>query len=118
MKTKLILILTAGIFLFAACGNKTSKNQIVNEGTYYEQNCNITIEIAQDKKFRITEIGYTTRTGVYEITLENGETYVQFGEISGLYHNDTIDIQNYGNAMNEYTHFGSCGEKYISFIKT
>jgi len=31
--------------------------------------------------------------------------------------NDTLNIQNYGNAMNSYTIFGECGKKFIILAK-
>lgn len=37
--------------------------------------------------------------------------------LSGLYEEQSIVIQNYGNAMNEYTLFESCPEKYLILKK-
>lgn len=48
----------------------------------------------------------------------DGAIYLTFGKIEGLYENDKIQVQNYGNSMNEYIHFTQCQEKYLSFIKS
>jgi len=37
--------------------------------------------------------------------------------IDFLYKNDTLTLQNYGNAMNYYTKLGECGAKYIQLVK-
>lgn len=52
---------------------------------------------------------------------ENGEskygnTSLPIG-IEGLLNSDGISIQNYGNAMNNYTKFSDCGDKYIILKK-
>jgi hypothetical protein len=39
-------------------------------------------------------------------------------EVSGLFNNDTIVIQNYGNAMNQYIVFSECGTKYIELVRS
>ncbi|WP_205727714.1 hypothetical protein [Flavobacterium anhuiense] len=49
---------------------------------------------------------------------EDDTLYLNCGKIGGIYDTDTIQIQNYGNAMNEYVHFTQCGEKYLTFIKS
>ncbi|MDQ6531050.1 hypothetical protein [Flavobacterium sp. LHD-85] len=44
--------------------------------------------------------------------------YLSFGKIGGMYDTDKIQIQNYGNSMNEFVHFVQCDEKYLTFIKS
>lgn len=44
--------------------------------------------------------------------------YLSFGKIGGMYDTDKIQIQNYGNAMNEFVHFTQCDEKYLTFVKS
>ncbi len=48
---------------------------------------------------------------------EDGVTNLMFGKIEGILKDKVIQIQNYGNSMNEYNHFTQCSEKYLSFIK-
>ncbi|MEC3875480.1 hypothetical protein [Chryseobacterium salviniae] len=53
-----------------------------------------------------------------EINEKTGEiTNLEMGEIEGLYQDDKIIIQNYGNSMNEFDHFTQCGDKYLEFTK-
>lgn len=51
------------------------------------------------------------------ISKEDNSTYLIFGKIEGILKKNVIQIQNYGNSMNEYNHFTQCDEKYLSFIK-
>lgn len=52
-----------------------------------------------------------------KILKENSTTYLDFGNISSMYDNDTIYIQNSGNSINQYLHFKNCDEKYIHLVK-
>ncbi len=42
---------------------------------------------------------------------------ISLGAMGGLLKGDTLVIQNYGNSMNEFDHFGQCADKYLNFIK-
>jgi hypothetical protein len=96
-----------------------NKINVINIGTYREDGlCSIEIEIKENRNFLIIETGKVTTRGIYEISQnEENLLYVAFSSISAIYYNDTIDIQNYGNAMNEYIHFSSCDQKYLTFIR-
>ncbi len=37
--------------------------------------------------------------------------------IDGMFSQDTISIQNYGNSMNYYTKLSDCGAKYVFFVR-
>jgi len=50
-------------------------------------------------------------------TENNGEFSISLGAMGGLLRGDTLVIQNYGNSMNEFDHFGQCSDKYLNFIK-
>ncbi|MEI6141945.1 MAG: hypothetical protein WCP85_21920 [Mariniphaga sp.] len=61
------------------------------------------------------------------VSAEQGEIYVTFdgptggsnkpNTLSGLYANNTLTIQNTGNAQNQYTFFEDCPDKYLEFKK-
>jgi len=61
------------------------------------------------------------------VSSEQGEIYVTFdgptggnnkpNSLSGLYANNTLTIQNTGNAQNQYTFFEDCPDKYLEFKK-
>jgi len=48
---------------------------------------------------------------------KDDKLYIDFGDLSTLYEDNTITFQNYGNSMNDYEHFNQCKEKYISLKK-
>jgi hypothetical protein len=61
-------------------------------------------------------------TGKVSVSQEGSETYFTFvglkGEqpsedISAVWQDSVLLIQNYGNSMNEYTRFGGCDAKYL-----
>jgi len=65
--------------------------------------------------------GLTTE-GKVEVSREADGTYVTFvglkgqepaEDISAAWEDGTLRIQNYGNSMNENTHFGNCDAKYL-----
>lgn len=59
----------------------------------------------------------------YEGDITNEEDSIRTKEleipigIDASFIEDTITIQNYGNAMNYYTKLGECGAKYIQLVK-
>lgn len=55
--------------------------------------------------------------GHFTINRMDDKTYLKMNEIEGMYQDDAIIIQNYGNAMNKYSYFDSCDAKYLYFKK-
>lgn len=96
-------------------------------GKYINQvGCNIEILIKKNDEYIITIDNKHFAQGKYRIGEKEGYvTYIYFKEIPALYSKDTIDgviedkidIQNYGNAMNQFIYFNSCEEKYLHFIR-
>jgi len=91
-----------------------------------DNTCDITINI-QDKDgaytYLIKSFGKEF-SGKVIVEQEDSETYLVFDgiiegnkpkSISGLYTNDTLTIQNYGNSMNEYNYFKKCDLKFLEF---
>jgi len=108
-----ILILSV-LFLILSCKNSTKlKDKIFKP---YGSSCDIYIYIYGDSLFSIKEQGNIKLKGKLKKTFEDDLTYYYFGSFGGMYYNDTLDIQNYGNAMNQFIHFESCDEKYIHFV--
>lgn len=100
--------------------NRTELNfKPVSFGTYRtaHEDCDILIRLNEDASYQMILQGTDSLRGIYDIVSSGDEIYIDFDEISGLYFNDTILIQNYGNAMNEYIHFDFCDEKYIYMIR-
>ena len=93
-------------------------------GFYKNKPCNISIEITKNTNkakyfYKIVDNNQTKSQGYISSIKSNGEGgfYIKFKKIDGKYENDSIVIQNYGNSMNEYTHFEDCDSKYLKFDK-
>lgn len=106
--------------LFFIC----SKNKAPIEGLYVLKTCESSrfkIKIVRKDnafEYSILDRKKSISKGLVKIEKENNKTYLTFGKISALYDDeDNIQIQNYGNSMNEYNHFIQCEEKYLSFQK-
>ena len=87
---------------------KSYENNV--EGLYVLKTC-------ENSRFKIK---IEKNSGGYSFLIydkNKGSTYLSFGKIEGQYENDKIQIQNYGNSINEYIHFTQCEEKYLSFVK-
>ena len=68
--------------------------------------------------FSILDGKKTISKGKVKKEIIDSVTYLTFGKIEGVYVKNKIQIQNYGNSMNEYEHFTQCEEKYLVFIKS
>lgn len=94
----------AGIYVLTSCENSRFKIKIEKKVGEYS--------------FLIFDRNKIISKGKVGKHNEDDTLYLNFGKIDGIYDTDTIQIQNYGNAMNEYVHFTQCGEKYLAFIKS
>ncbi|SCY77785.1 hypothetical protein SAMN02927916_3332 [Flavobacterium anhuiense] len=94
----------AGIYVLTSCENSRFKIKIEKKAGEYS--------------FLIFDRNKIISKGKVGKHNEDDTLYLNFGKIDGIYDTDTIQIQNYGNAMNEYVHFTQCGEKYLTFIKS
>lgn len=94
--------------------------------------CNLHIQL--DEKRRIYNFtGELTASGKFLIQKEGNERFIVFkglkmsyvdsrfsdqtSDVSGSLLQDTIIIQNYGNAMNDFMSIGICDEKYLYFVR-
>jgi len=89
----------------------------------------ITIKLALDAGVYtyIVSVDSKDYTGTVTIDKQDTDTYAVFdgiiegnpaGAISGQLVDNSIIIQNYGNADNEYLYFKSCDSKYLHFVKS
>ena len=89
-------------------------NGPVNWGRYNYDNEHIVIEIGKENNYKIFEHGKLLDSGEYDIVSYNNVLYIQMkNNIEAIYYNDTLVIQNSGNAMNQYQHFKSVDAKYM-----
>ena len=112
------------LFCFLSCGQSDKyAGQYISEDA-----CDIKISIDIIDKEYTYKISYdsTNNSGKIKIDSLTGDTYLEFknlksvsqdNPISALYENNSLIIQNYGNALNNYTHFKNCDLKYIRLIK-
>lgn len=86
--------------------------------------CDLTIEI-QKNGDKFTYVSGKTK-GNIEVLKDENEVYLKLiaingvspkGDVEAKYENQTLIIQNEGNAMNEYTNFKQCDAKYLELKK-
>ncbi|WP_326984689.1 hypothetical protein VUJ46_09220 [Chryseobacterium sp. MYb264] len=96
------------------------------EGKYNAKTCEngrFSIELTdKDGKkvgYKIYDSKKVIASGRAEISKseKKNEFDISLGAMGGLLKGDTLVIQNYGNSMNEFDHFGQCADKYLNFIK-
>lgn len=88
-------------------------------GNYFpaEPKCRVSLKINQKNEYTFRADLKLKLKGKVKVSKEDQVTYLTFGHIGSMYHQDTISIQNYGNAMNDYIHFEECDAKYIHFVR-
>ncbi|MCD9576259.1 hypothetical protein [Flavobacterium soyae] len=93
-----------GVYVLTSCENSRFKIKIEKKaGAYF---------------FLIFDRDKIISKGKLKEQKNDDVIYLAFGKIGGVYNENKIQIQNYGNSMNEYEHFTQCDEKYLSFIKS
>ncbi|MCL9805298.1 hypothetical protein NAT51_07185 [Flavobacterium amniphilum] len=104
--------------------NTLSQDKQDVQGLYVLKTCeNSRFKIKIEKKsgilsFSILDGKKTISKGKVKKQIIDNVTYLTFGKIEGMYEKNKIQVQNYGNSMNEYEHFTQCEEKYLAFIKS
>jgi hypothetical protein len=102
---------------------KPYNNKDVIEGLYVLKTCeNGRFSIRVVKKdalytFHILDSKKSISRGKVSVEKEGDNTYLSFGKIGGIWKGNSIQVQNYGNSMNEYNHFTQCEDKYLTFEK-
>ncbi|OBW47373.1 hypothetical protein AB671_00496 [Chryseobacterium sp. BGARF1] len=88
-------------------------------GEYYpiESKCKLYLKIDCKNNFVFSTIGNKKIKGTVKVLKEDDVTYLDFDNLSSMFANDTIYIQNSGNSINPYLHFKECDEKFIHLVK-
>ncbi|RKS97394.1 hypothetical protein [Chryseobacterium defluvii] len=100
------------------------KNNTI-EGRFVARNCEngrFSIVISNSggtTTFKVYDGKKVISSGKAEISKESdsNEINITMGNIGGIYADDILTIQNYGNSMNEFEHFTQCEDKYLEFAK-
>ena len=92
-----------GLYILKSCENGRFKIVISKKEKQY-------FYTIFDKKKTITK-------GKAIVTNNKEYISIMLGLIGGIFSDKNIQIQNYGNAMNEFIHFTQCDEKYLTFEK-
>jgi hypothetical protein len=93
-----------GVYVLTSCENSRFKIKIEKKAGAY-------LFLIFDKNKIISK-------GKLKTEKSDDVIYLSFGKMGGMYSTNKIQIQNYGNSMNEYEHFTQCDEKYLSFVKS
>ncbi len=92
-------------------------------GTYVLESCeNSRFKLVINKKIKqyfyiILDKKKVIAKGKAKITNNKEYVSIMLGLIGGIFSGKDIQIQNYGNAMNEFIHFTQCDEKYLTFVR-
>ncbi|WP_051349274.1 hypothetical protein [Chryseobacterium gregarium] len=88
-------------------------------GDYFpaESKCRVSLKINQKNEYTFRADLKLKQKGKVKVSREDQVTYLTFDDIGSMYHQDTISIQNYGNAINDYIYFEQCDAKYIHFVR-
>ena len=119
------------LFTFSSFGQVLKKADQKYVGTYKtedQKSCPIglTITSKSDGYHYAIKIKNKVQEGRLKVSKIKDEVYLNFVgliakkpkyEVEGQYIDNSVVIQNEGNAMNKYTIFGACDEKYIELKK-
>lgn len=104
--------------------SQSKKNSIIGEYISSKESfCNPEV-IISIKSTLTAKYNYTIYKNCKKIS--NGKLQINENEnqkifvmknIAGIFRNDSIIIENYGNSMNNYLNFKNCGTKYLYFVK-
>jgi hypothetical protein len=102
----------------------TQKNINKIEGRFVAENCEngrfsiVIAEVSHKLTFKIYDKTKIILSGKAEIsTNDDGSTTIGMGNMGGMFADDKITVQNYGNSMNEYENFTQCEDKYLEFTR-
>lgn len=90
--------------------------------------CSLSVTITRNDSgyFYTIDAAGDKSSGELNIENESGDIYLNFTStlrsgdeqpVTGIYSENSIIIQNYGNAMNSYTCFEKCDAKYLKLVK-
>lgn len=121
-----LYVIIVVLFIFSSCGKKENDYSGVYKSgdTYCEMEMVIT-KVNGEYQYEINS-KFRNQTGLLKVNETENDIYFKFDgllgvnpkeEIGGKFINETIIIQNSGNAMNSYLKFSECDIKYIELEK-
>ncbi|MFP3598812.1 hypothetical protein [Chryseobacterium sp. SIMBA_029] len=94
------------------------------EGRFVAENCEngrfsiVIAEVSHKLTFKIYDKAKIILSGKAETSInDDGSTTIGMGKMGGMFADDKITVQNYGNSMNEYENFTQCEDKYLEFTR-
>lgn len=94
------------------------------EGRFVAENCEngrfsiVIAEVNHKMTFKIYDKTKIILSGKAETSVnDDGSTTIGMGNMGGMFADDKITVQNYGNSMNEYENFTQCEDKYLEFTR-
>lgn len=94
------------------------------EGRFVAENCEngrfsiVIAEVNHQLTFKIYDKTKIILSGKAEASInDDGSTTIGMGKMGGMFADDKITVQNYGNSMNEYENFTQCEDKYLEFTR-
>lgn len=116
-KSESNLIVRSLTVLFCFAIITASSQNIAGDYFPAESKCRMSLKINLKNEYNFWSNRKLKLKGKVKVSREAQVTYLTFGHIGSIYHHDTISMQNYGNAMNDYIHFEECDAKYIHFVR-
>ena len=122
------LLVLFAITTFAQAPKKTDQKYVGTYRTEDQKSCPIALTIISksDGYHYAIRIRNKIQEGRLKVSKIKDEVYLNFVglvakkpkyEVEGQYIDNSVVIQNEGNAMNKYTIFGGCDDKYIELKK-
>ncbi|MCD1115993.1 hypothetical protein [Chryseobacterium turcicum] len=113
------------LMLFFSMYEKDNTSIVGNYKSTKESYCNPNMIINIKKNLKTNNYYFTIYKNKKRIdngkltiyTNDNDQRVFGMKKIAGIYTNDSIIIQNSGNAMNQYTNFENCNAKYLIFVR-
>lgn len=93
-------------------------------GRFVAENCEngrfsiVIAEVNHKLTFKIYDKAKIILSGKAQTSInDDGSTTIGMGNMGGMFADDKITVQNYGNSMNEYENFTQCEDKYLEFTR-
>lgn len=103
-------------------GTKQDVSEI--KGRFVAENCEngrfsiVIAEVSNKLTFKIYDKTKIILSGKAQTSInDDGTTTIEMGKMGGMFADDKITVQNYGNSMNEYENFTQCEDKYLEFTR-
>lgn len=112
-----LFFLLLGIGIFSQKINRIEGNYIGTTQNDCTKKIIINLYSKNKQLYYSININNQKQKGKVRIIKNENNTYIHLGKIEGVYSNDSITFQNYGNSLNNYLRFKECESKYLFFVK-